>query len=329
MPSPFELRKDLETLAVNELLGPVGGPTEVVDEPSVRGRYIVGLLAPRGKSAFPEEADDNPEGGIDTEDGVTEAPSLQTGTFLPSSIGMTFAVNGATQALRITARWGHYVRTEIDDDKYRSPKTGKLRRVWQREQIEGVSDPIPLKRRPMPRWEPCPDFPYVYVQGLIRQREGQWIVTLFLVNGQAEPKQERRGVAIPARTDRGGGGRRHRSGAGAFEQRPLNQDRSDGEAMALNMLYRSHVEFAVGHNVAVHADLCPGCTDRALRPHRHRAGLRGPADHARLCGRVPGPRRSHAGYEGVGRCPQRQLRRAPDAPRRRLRRVDWRATGAH
>ena len=52
---------------------------------------------------------------------------------------MTFAVNEATTALRITARWGHYVRTEIDDDKYRSPKTGKLRRVWQREPIEGVS----------------------------------------------------------------------------------------------------------------------------------------------------------------------------------------------
>ena len=261
MPSPFDLRKDLEALAVNELLGPVGGPTEVVDEPSVRGRYIVGLLAPRGKSAFPEEADDTPEGGIDTEDGVTEAPSLQTGTFLPSSIGMTFAVNGATQALRITARWGHYVRTEIDDDQYRSQKTGKLRRVWQREPCEGVSEPIPLKRGQMARWEPCPEFPYVYVQGLIRQRGGQWIITLFLVNGQAEPKQKKdetwlfQPELIVEAAD----------GSGAFEQRPLNQDRSDGEAMALNMLYRSHVEFAVGHNVAVHADLCPGCTDRALR----------------------------------------------------------------
>jgi len=266
MPSPFELRRDLETLAVTELLGPVGGPTEVLAEPNVRGRYIVGLLAPRGKSVLPEEADDNAEGGVDTEDGVTEAPSLQTGTFLPSSIGLTFALHGETTALRITARWGHYTRTEIDDDKYRSQKTGKLRRVWQREQIEGVSHDIPLKRGPMPRWEPSPDFPYVYVQGLMRERGGQWIVTLFLVNGQQEPKRNKDEAwvfqpELSVEAADGGTG----PGAGAFEQRPLNHDRTDPEAMTLNMLYRNTVEFAVGHNVAVHADLCPGCTDRAVR----------------------------------------------------------------
>ena len=170
----------------------------------------------------------------------------------------------------------------------------------------------------MARWEPCPDFPYVYVQGLIRERGGQWIITLFLVNGQAEPKQNKdeawlfQPELVVEAAD----------GSAAFEQRPLNHDRTDGESMALNMLYRSQVEFAVGHNVAVHADLCPGCTDRALRV--------APSPCRSMKCRRPHPSRwtnfrrwpSHAGHEGAGRCPNGSFAQHLHAPGGGLRRVD-------
>jgi hypothetical protein len=62
--SPLQLRAELERLALNDLLGPAGGPTEIVEEQNVRKRYIVGLLAPKGQTTLPDDDDDNPaEGG--------------------------------------------------------------------------------------------------------------------------------------------------------------------------------------------------------------------------------------------------------------------------
>ena len=57
-PSPLGLRAELEEMVCRDLLGPAGGPEEEVAERNVRGRYIVGLLAPRGRSVLPEEEDD-------------------------------------------------------------------------------------------------------------------------------------------------------------------------------------------------------------------------------------------------------------------------------
>ena len=53
-PSSLDLRAQLESLARNDLLGPAGAPEEIVDDRSVRGRYVLGLLAPKGQSALPQ-----------------------------------------------------------------------------------------------------------------------------------------------------------------------------------------------------------------------------------------------------------------------------------
>jgi hypothetical protein len=47
LPSPIQLRAQLEAMVRRDLLGPAGGPEEEVDERAVRGRYILSLLAPR------------------------------------------------------------------------------------------------------------------------------------------------------------------------------------------------------------------------------------------------------------------------------------------
>jgi hypothetical protein len=52
-PSPMQFRAELEEMIRHDLLGPAGGPYEEVAERSVRGRYIVGLLAPAGRACCP------------------------------------------------------------------------------------------------------------------------------------------------------------------------------------------------------------------------------------------------------------------------------------
>jgi hypothetical protein len=47
IPSPTKIREELEQMVLKDLLGPVGGPEEEIDEPSVRDRYLVGMLAPK------------------------------------------------------------------------------------------------------------------------------------------------------------------------------------------------------------------------------------------------------------------------------------------
>ena len=81
--SPLQLRAELERLALNDLLGPAGGATEIVEEQNVRGRYIVGLLAPKGQTALPDDDDDDlAEGGRDTEDGIPVSFAPKTATLV-------------------------------------------------------------------------------------------------------------------------------------------------------------------------------------------------------------------------------------------------------
>jgi hypothetical protein len=55
--TPLQLRAKLEQMVRQDLLGPQDGPEEEIRgrRVSVRGRYVVGLLAPRGQSLLPDE----------------------------------------------------------------------------------------------------------------------------------------------------------------------------------------------------------------------------------------------------------------------------------
>src|SRR5437868_6464120 len=119
-PTPLELRAELENLVIRDLLGPAGGPDEIVDEGTVRGRYIVGMLAPRGQSLLPDPPDEQGElalGGADgSEDSKSEEPIPQPdfAAMLPSSLGVTFSVSEQAKAIQITVRWGHYRRVKSE-----------------------------------------------------------------------------------------------------------------------------------------------------------------------------------------------------------------------
>ena len=256
----MQLRAELEEMVRRDLLGPAGGPHEELDERNVRGRYIVGLLAPRGQSILPDEQDDLAVGGSgDDQDGKTDTVIPQTASMLPSSIGFTFSVDGAAEAIQITAHWGHYKRTRSET---LLNQKGEPKLVWKRQPVEAVSDAIPLQAGAVGPWFPDRDNREVCVRGLCRQRDNAWTVTLFLVNAQKEPKIRRDEAWLfqPELVVRAP------DGAPIFIKRqlPLELSSDDAEDRAMQMLYRQEVEFAVGHGVAVHAELAEGTWERAV-----------------------------------------------------------------
>jgi hypothetical protein len=260
VPSSLTLRSKLEDRIRKDLLGPAGGPGEIIDEPTVRDRYIVGLLAPKGQSLETEEYDELAlDGTTETEDGKPSAPLPQSVSMLPSSIGLTFTVDGDAATIQITARWGRYQRVQLENQ---DDPSEKAKRVWQRIPVEAISEPVPLKVGSIGPWSPDPEIEDVYVRGLVRRRDGSWTVTLYLINAQEEPKRlkDEAWVFQPELIINAP------DSAPIFIKRSmppeLGVDNPEDRRMA--MLYRKQLEFAVGHGVAIHADLAPGQWERAV-----------------------------------------------------------------
>ena len=132
-PTHAQIRAELQELILRDLLGPAGGEEEIVDEPYVRDRYILGLLAPKGQSVIPEEQEDLAVTEGDTEEGSVEPPTIRVSTLLPSSMGLTFTVDRSAQAIQIQVRWGRYERLSSEE---LGLELDKPRRVWKRNPVE-------------------------------------------------------------------------------------------------------------------------------------------------------------------------------------------------
>jgi hypothetical protein len=291
--SPLQLRDELEAMVLKELLGPAGGAEEEIEE-SPGTRYFVGVLAPRKRAqagrpsnvgttgtapATPTQAADQDEeaegelldgdelalGGRDTtQDGITDQAPAQDKALIPSSFGMTFSVDLGAKELQVTASWGHYQKQP--SEYLASEKTGNPRRIWKRSPRGGEPYRFRLKEGPMAPVSIDANCPEVVVQGVIRRRTDHWSVTLFLVNEQQEPQTLRDSawmfqpelvVEAP-------------DGAALFQKKHSQIELSGTDPIVkaendtLAMLYRRHVEFAVGHGVGVHVDVSPD-PNRALR----------------------------------------------------------------
>jgi hypothetical protein len=259
--SSSALRDELQRLVLQDLLGPAGGLEEEIDEGSVRDRYLVGALAPRDQQVLPEEMDELaiPEEGS-VEDGANDDAALQIASLYPSSIGMSFTVDGTATNLSVKASWGYYRREHSETLK--TPK-GSPKMVWKRQHIGERSKSFPLKEGPVPSWSPeAEEQPDVVVRGLIRRTEDSWTVTLFLVNEQREPEKRRDeawvfqpelSVAAP-------------DGAPIFQHRSTMSRRwQSDEELAMTMLYRRQMSFAIGHGIGVHAETVAGDPSRAVR----------------------------------------------------------------
>ena len=295
--------RDLLQLAVlDDLLGPANGPQEQIVDMSVRDRYLVGKLAPMDadgggieglEGPLVAEADDTDPGDLDVHKGrhepgaefggatgkvdaeaeaLDEVDAASNQSLVPSSLGMTFCVDGDVETIEVKACWGRYERdygTEIYKTRT-NPETGEEERgprakVWQRVPCGGTI-PLDLREGPVAHRKLDSANPAVRLQGTVRGKNanGDRLVTLFLVNAQREPKVNKDSAWVfqPELVVRAGSGAvdpavfRHRLAAQAYADDP--------ERETLEMTYRKHVEFAVGHGVAVNAETASGETARAV-----------------------------------------------------------------
>jgi Helicase conserved C-terminal domain len=260
-PSATATRDEHEQLILAELLGPAGGDDEEVVEDRVTERYILGMLAPQGELSRPEEQDALPvEGGAPTEEGEHEPEAPSIPTIFPSSCGLTFAIDGDADAVVVAARWGRYVRERSTVET----EEGEPPLVWRRYPMGGKPSSLDVRQGELDPFAPDPDQPEVVVRGRARRHHGEWLVTLFLVNGQEIPKQRRDEawlyqVELAVEDP---------EGEPIFRRRPeieLGLTGGEQEARSLAMLYRDNLEFAVGHGVSVHAVLDSDDPRRAVR----------------------------------------------------------------
>jgi len=254
----IDLRAELDRMVRDDLHGPAGGPDEELTEGRVSDRYVVGLLAPRSLLIEPEEHDELAQGGSESgDDGQPDSEMPKSASLMPSSIGLTFSVDGSNSEILCDAHWGHYRKGASQELE---GADGKPLRVWHRRAAGGSGHAIKLEPGPIEGWIPDAEQAQVQVRGLCRQRDGVWLVTLFLVNEQEDPDSNRDEAWLfqPELRVRGV------NGGACFIRRPLPADLSTPpEDRAMEMLYRRDVEFAVGHGAAVHAELVPGRWDCA------------------------------------------------------------------
>ncbi len=221
---------------------------------------------------------DSTNGRVDAEaDAADEIDASSNQSLIPSSFGMTFCVDGDAKRIEVEARWGQYVRvydheyTKTVNKKVRDAEGNVIRtdqaevkvKVWQRVPCGGKLT-LDMVDGVVSHRAPDADHPEVRVQGTIRGKNanGDRLITLFLVNAQEEPEENKDSAwvfqpeLIVRAADDGD--------KSVFRRRiALSGKEDDEERRALEMIYREEVEFAVGHGVAVHAETSDGDTERA------------------------------------------------------------------
>jgi len=270
-PAPVQLRDALADTIRRDLLGPANGPDEELhkDESHVFARYLVGALAPRDAARRnplpPEEDAELAAAGIDDVEGGKPDTAAAVPNFYPSSLGLSFTVDGACKELQVLANWGRYERVK---SLTQTMKDGSPAMVWKRTPMEGRPWRLRLMEGGFKPYAPCNDQPDVIIEGRARKSETGWLVTLFLVNLQAEPDRLR-DEAWLFQPELIVTGQDH---APVFVQRLASRKKyipsdplAHEELQDLAMRYRHRREFAVGHGISVHADGTDGIRAKLLR----------------------------------------------------------------
>jgi len=222
------------------------------------------MLAPTGTLAVdPGRADGvavNGDTAPAEDSSLDDATAAQPNLF-PSSFGFTCVVAAGTDTLAVRAKWGRYRKEKNDaEDDVRAGT------VWRR-QAGGGSQIIALAAGEIGPVSVDNEQPDVVARGRAAPAPmGGWLVTLFLVNEQSTPKQNKDEAwlfQVVLSVEAPGGGAVFVGRDKAIP--PVTASGEVNELRMLDMQYRHHVEFAAGHGVAVHANVAEDDPTRALR----------------------------------------------------------------
>jgi hypothetical protein len=262
-----ELRDQLGDLISRDLLGPWDGEEERF-RPRAQGpreRYLVGMLGPKHTpGAAATDADETSDMDLGAAGGAEpELPDVLTpqnvGRIWASSMGLSFAVDRDAMRLAVTVEWGQYGQVDAETEN------GLYRKVWAREPVSReieVEVGAPGSDR---EWLVGAEGDAYGVWLVVETRDhaGRRVVRLTLVNGQSEavtPKDTawlfQTGIAVTAAD----------GPSSVFESiddplDPSDAMSADAEERHLRLLYRDRLRHAIGHNVAVHADVRDGERD--------------------------------------------------------------------
>ncbi|WP_062529112.1 helicase-related protein [Demequina rhizosphaerae] len=142
-----EVRRDYVAFVTSHLLGPAGGPAEVIADPPNR-RYLMGLLFPRDADAEaslegegePVDASAPTQDAPDDESAAVSDGSAAANDFLPSSMGLSFLTSAPSATVTVAA--GAYTTEDAEsvDGEEALPSDGghkapRKRRQWRRRSL--------------------------------------------------------------------------------------------------------------------------------------------------------------------------------------------------
>jgi hypothetical protein len=257
--TPQQVRDKLVEALEADLVGPFlppdrpGGGEEVLPIPPSRW-YLTGFLAPQDDRA-PEVDDVDSQGELaagsesGAEDAGSDEPEAKRKQRFPASMGLSVflppARAGEVDELIVHVSYAEYVKQEIAEDNESRAKIGWRRVPCGPYPVRVPLDPVALTNGI--RWDASP---MLILRGELRETtiddEPARVLSLFLINGRAPQERDRDlqfvfQVAMVLRHARGFLPRPNRRGedAGELDQR------------VLALMFRKHVEWAVGHNTSV------------------------------------------------------------------------------
>ncbi|RKE21910.1 helicase-related protein [Streptomyces sp. TLI_171] len=269
----YALRDALSESLRDDLLGPVGGPEEVLSGDAPITMYPVGVLFPRTR---PDEGHREPSEQEHAQDGLDSVPitrgtdddAVDLGVSLanirmPSSFGLTFAVNPrVAPRLRFTVRAAVYLPEDenghpVAARRTEARSTGAQKEHWRRVQLplEPVVLDVTVPGFVKP---PAPLHPGLDLRVLVRpasDQHGTVTVTATVVNTHEVGQFDLRDAHCfyqPALEVTAAEGTEP-----PFVARPAVDGTADRELALSRMLHRHVPSFAIGHGCAAHWDWTP------------------------------------------------------------------------
>jgi hypothetical protein len=250
-----------------ELMGPTTLDERIKEYPT--SRYIVGRLAPAQEDTSDQDAaidstenDSFDAGADDDEAGPAESQAPLIVGFSPSSMGLSFLVDGGVDGLKVKVAWGDYKREKIEGEEEEEEEGT----IWQRYHREGEILDVPIgsagsiPRIPLSQSQAPAgitingiDDPEITLEGVVHEVDGWRAVSLFLVNrrtkGELKDRTKDERWVMQPRIDV-----EALDGSPIFVAKDSSEDRilaeNEAEIASYNLIYRHAYEFTTGHGVA-------------------------------------------------------------------------------